>query len=318
MNADKPNYWISRLDYLFVLRPILFFPGWSTMLAGYYIDTNVRWFPFNVPIQNLTNIVLLILGFAMVMGSSFILNQLQDVESDKKNRKLFFISDGILSVATAKREIAILFVLSLIIGFYIKLQVGILFIIFFIVTGYLYNFAPALMKNRPWGSLLSNALMGWLAFAIGWGAVHDLNVRLVSDSLPYLIFNITLYLFTTLPDTEGDRQSGKRTLAVLFGMKNVIRWAVSLYIIGLFISLYMQDYQALIFYLLSIPFFGIIPFRMTTSDTIRATKFGIFFFAISVCIRFPYYFILMLIGFFGTQLYFKKRFDFNYPNFSGK
>jgi 4-hydroxybenzoate polyprenyltransferase len=101
MNAEKSNFWLSRLDYIFILRPMLFFPGWSTMLAGYFIGTKRQWFPpFEQP-ANLTEIVLLISGLALLMGSTFILNQLNDIESDRRNRKLFIISDGSVTEKTA-------------------------------------------------------------------------------------------------------------------------------------------------------------------------------------------------------------------------
>jgi 4-hydroxybenzoate polyprenyltransferase len=319
MSAKKNNFWLSRLDYLFVLRPILFYPGWSTMLAGYYIHTKSEWFPdFTQDDTGIIRIILLIAGFAMIMGSSFVLNQLKDIESDKKNRKLFFIADGILSVKTAKSEVLLLTILALLIGFSLKIEVGILFVIFFLVTGVFYNFPPARMKDRPWGSLFANALMGWLAFSIGWSARQPVEFQLLIDSLPYFCFNTALYLFTLLPDKEGDDSSRKKTLAVAYGLKKMVNWAFILYAAGLLISMQLGDYQALLFYLLSIPFFIRTVIHAGISDTIRATKYGILFFALSICIRWPIYFLLMIIGFFGSKYYFKKRFAFDYPNFSGK
>jgi 4-hydroxybenzoate polyprenyltransferase len=289
------------------------------MLAGYYIHTKSLWFPDFMQVETgIIQIILLITGFAMLMGSSFVLNQLKDIESDKKNRKLFFIADGILSVKTAKYEVLLLTILALLIGFYLKIEVGILFIIFFLVTGVFYNFPPARLKDRPWGSLLANALMGWLAFSIGWSARQPVEIQLLIDSLPYLCFNTALYLFTLLPDREGDDSSRKKTLAVAYGLKKMVNWAFILYAAGLLICVYLGDYQALLFYLLSIPFFILTIIHAQISDTIRATKYGILFFALSICIRWPFYFLLMVLGFYGSKYYFKKRFTFDYPNFSGK
>jgi 1,4-dihydroxy-2-naphthoate octaprenyltransferase len=174
------------------------------------------------------------------------------------------------------------------------------------------------MKDRPWGSLLANGLMGWLAFSIGWVSNNSIGFQLIIDSLPYLCFNTALYLFTTLPDRDGDKISGKKTLAVLFNIKNIIYLAFLLYLVGLFVSIWSIDRQALIFYILTLPLFIKTLVGQGVEDTIRATKYGILFFSISICLRWPAYFLMMVTGFFGTKWYFKRRFNFDYPNFSGK
>ncbi len=318
MNAKKKNFWLTRLDYIFVLRPMLFFPGWSTLLAGYFISTRFEIFPPFEDLSRLGEIIMLISAFALMMGSTFVLNQIRDIESDKKNHKLFLISDGYISPGQAKIEVAILTVLSLLIGFLMNPAIGFLLFAFFVITGYLYNYPPARMKDRPWGSLLANALMGWLAFAIGWSAGNALHPDLLVDSLPYLLFNTALYLFTTMPDREGDQQSRKKTLAVVFGVGPLSVASFVLYMAGFITCLALGDYQALIFYVLSGPFFLAVVARRKVADAIRSTKFGILFFAVAVCLRWPLYIVLMVLGFFGKKLYFKKRFDLDYPNFSGK
>jgi 4-hydroxybenzoate polyprenyltransferase len=252
------------------------------------------------------------------MGSSFVLNQLKDIESDKKNKKLFIISNGILSSKVIWYEVIILTLISFLIAFCINSAVGILVIIFFVLTGLLYNFSPIKMKDRPWGSLFANGLMGWLAFSIGWSANNPMTTTLLLDSVPYLCFNTALYLFTILPDREGDKISGKKTLAVLFKIRHIIYLAFIFYLSGFVVSIILEDRQALIFYIFSLPFFVITLIGKEVEDTIRATKYGILFFALSICLRWPAYLVLMVIGFFGTKWYFKKRFNFNYPNFSGK
>ena len=104
------------------------------------------------------------------------------------------------------------------------------------------------MKDKPWGSLLANALMGWLAFAIGWSAINKLQFAIVTDSIPYLFFNTSLYLFTTLPDIKGDRLSGKRTLAVIYGTEWLIFGAFILYLSGFVLSILHLDFQGRLYY----------------------------------------------------------------------
>jgi 4-hydroxybenzoate polyprenyltransferase len=286
-------------------------------MAGYFIQTKSNWFPtFQFTFYS-AQLTLLLVGFALVMGSSFVLNQLKDIESDKENKKLFIISDGILSKKAIQWEVFILTIISFLVAFYIKIEVGILVVLFFIVTGLGYNFPPTRMKDRPWGSLIANTLMGWLAFCIGWVANKPIDINLIIDSVPYLLFNTALYLFTILPDREGDKNSGKKTLAVIFKIEHIVITAFILYVSGFLMSLILIDRLALIFYILSLPFFIKALKSYRVEDTIRATKYGILFFALSICLRWPAYLFLMIIGFYGTKWYFKKRFNFDYPNFSG-
>ena len=288
------------------------------MMAGYFIESKSLWIPpFQFQISSF-QLLFVLMGFAMVMGSSFLLNQLKDIESDKKNKKLFIISNGILSTRAVWVEVIVLTSLSFLIAFSMKTELGILFILFFIVTGFLYNFSPANMKDRPWGSLVANGLMGWLAFSIGWVSMNSIGYQLIIDSLPYLCFNTALYLFTILPDREGDKESGEKTLAVIFNINIIIYLAFLLYLIGFLVCIWSVDRQALVFYILSLPLFVKTLHGKKTEDTIRATKYGILFFAVSICLRWPAYFLIMVVGFFGTKLYFKNRFNFDYPNFSGK
>jgi 4-hydroxybenzoate polyprenyltransferase len=319
MSVEKSSDWITHLDYFFVLRPMLFYPGWSTMLAGYFIAyrSEIRLPIINQSLLNHGYILLLILAFGMLMGSTFVLNQIKDVKSDQKNKKLFIISNGYLTLQDAIKEVVLLAYFSFLLAFFLNFVTGICFILFFVIAGILYNFAPFTMKDRPWGSLAANALMGWFAFAIGWAAKNQVTSAVLTDSIPYLLFNTALYLFTTLPDIEGDRLAGKRTLAVMYGSKWLIIGAFLLYVSGLIFSLVIIELQALFFYILSFPFFIKTVITLNIADTLRTTKFGILFFALSICLRWPIYFVLMLLGFVCTKAYFRKRFNLNYPNFSG-
>jgi 4-hydroxybenzoate polyprenyltransferase len=311
---------LALFDYFFVLRPILFYPGWSTMLAGYFIGYKTRFF---APMLSGSEIDYMLLGilmasYGMLMGSVFVLNQLRDVKSDQHNKKLFFIANGMIPVRNALLEVIVLAVGSIAIGFYLNQALGFLYILFFILTGIFYNYAPFSLKDRPWGSLISNALMGAMAFAIGWVAVHPWGMPLIRDLFPYLMFNTSLYLFTTFPDIEGDRAAGKKTLAVIYGHERIILVSFWLYFFGALATVFMKDMQAMVFYGLTTPFFIRTLWTRQIDDSIRTTKFGIFFFALSICLKWPGYLAVMIIGFFGTRLYFRKRFNLEYPNFRGR
>jgi len=310
---------LKYFDFFFVLRPMLFFPGWSTLLAGYLITSKNQWFWDFTQIKatNYLEISILLFVFMAAMGGSFLLNQLKDIETDLKNKKLFILSENHISKKSAIIETAILFGLALILALLQNSAVFIATLIFIIITGYAYNFKPFELKDKPVGSLLANAAMGWLAFSIGWFAVNDFGWLVFLDAIPYLFFNTALYFFTTIPDIEGDRKSKKRTLAVLFGEKYVINIAVACYVISLIASVILLDYPAIIFTTLSLPFFISVFRNKTIAAAIKTTKFSILFFALAVCLKIPFYFILMITIFGLTKWYFRMRFNYNYPNFKG-
>lgn len=299
---------------------MLFFPGWSTLLAGYLIPYKSQiYLSFYIINKiNYVELLVLIVSFAMVMGSTFILNQFADKKSDKINSKLFLISNNHISKKNAIIEVIILTAISLLIAYFINLEILIIYLMFFILTGYLYNFKPFELKNKALGSLVANALMGWLAFAIGWCMHSQFNLQFLIFSLPYLLFNTALYLFTTLPDVNGDKEMNKNTFAVKYGHKPVILLAFFLFGIGIMIAIMLMDIQAMIFYVLSLPFFILTILSFKISHTILATKFAILFFALSICLKIPYYIFLMVLGFYSTKYYFRFRFNLDYPNFSGK
>ncbi len=310
---------IKRLDYFFVLRPMLFFPGWITLLAGYFILQRQKVFvsPAQMLRQDFGAISLLLILFALAMGASFLLNQLQDVESDKANEKLFIIAEGHISQRAVLWEIVLLSLLALGLAWFLSLAHFLLTAGFIALTGYMYNYPPFTLKDKPLGSWAANSLMGWFAFALGWTAVKQPGVALVTDALPYVFLNTALYFFTTLPDMEGDRQSQKRTLAVLLGSDFVIRLAFGMFLLSLVTAWLLQDYTLLLIAALSAPFFIRAVWSCAVSDAVRTTKFTILFFAVVICFKLPFFFILMLTGFYATRWYFKQRFNFDYPNFKG-
>ncbi|MHB2153161.1 UbiA family prenyltransferase [Calditrichota bacterium GD2] len=319
--VNKQTKWLNYLDYFFVLRPMLFYPGWSTLLAGYLIVFKHRWAltPTEWSELDFGLLAVLFFSFALAMGGSFLLNQLADVESDLKNNKLFLISKGHIPRKNAVLEVIVLLALSLVLALAVDWRIFATSLIFIVITGYLYNFKPFRFKDKPWWSLWANMAMGFLAFCLGWLAVHQqFSCALLLDALPYLLFNTALYFYTTLPDVEGDRAAGKKTLAVQFGIKTIVYVAFLFYLAGLISAVVLQDRLALIMVAPALPFFVWTLLRAEVSATIRATKFSILFFALAVCLKIPFYFALMAGGFYFTRWYFKARFQFDYPNFQGK
>ena len=153
---------------------MLFFPGWNTLLAG-YLGSIEEVTPIRAFIEGRYNlhfwdfqVWLVMVAFTAAMGGSFVLNQLADVESDRKNKKLFIIDENFVTRKSALLESIILISASILIGILISHRIFFLIALFVVITAYFYNFRPFQWKNTPVGGLIANSLMGWIAYAVGW------------------------------------------------------------------------------------------------------------------------------------------------------
>lgn len=308
--------WLRIGDFFFITRPILFYPGWTTLLLGYVATfKHSKIFQFHHPPEK---IVLALIAFGLAMGGSFILNQIADAESDRINRKLFFIGNGIISPRIAWIESIGLLLFSVVLGSLISIRFVLLIVGFVGITGYFYNFKPFEWKNKPLAGLLGNIMMGWLAFDLGVILRSNSMEFLIFKALPYVLLNTALYIFTTLPDIEGDRESEKRTIGVVLPFQVNIWIAFFLFIAGWFLAARHHDLIALTIYVGSTFYFIRVVRHQLLESTIKATKMIIFLYSIVAAAFFPWYFLWMVTGFIITRLYYKYRFDFVYPTFEGK
>lgn len=290
------------------------------MLAGYLIASKGTLFFSMQEVQQLNfgEIFSLIVLFASAMGATFLLNQLEDIETDKKNNKLFFLSEKHISPRAAKIEVVLLSLLSLIIAWSFSITIVVITLLFMFITGYTYNYAPFFLKNRPIGSVIANSLMGILAFALGWFVTQTGFEQFIIEMLPYMFLNTALYYFTTLPDLEGDKASNKNTLAVTHGLNFVINLALINFVLGLATSVYSKDYYLLAINLAVLPFFIRLTTNKSVALTIKTTKYTILFFGVAICFKIPFYLVFLILLLLVTKWYYAKRFNYDYPNLKGK
>ncbi len=315
---------LRLFDYFFLTRPILFFPGWATLLAGYATAGGAHQFIsalrlgyFSVDYGN-KSLALGLAAFAAAMGGCFVLNQLADIPSDKKNKKLFLLGDGFISTREGYIESVVLVSLSFILAFPVNIKLLVVVVLFNLVTGYFYNFKPFALKNRPLWGVAANMAMGWLAFCMGWLTFAPYAPTLFVASLPYLFFNTSLYFLTTMPDVKGDADSGKVTFPVKYGKSATINFSLFFFSLAFITSFWHKNEFMLVVSFLTWPFMIRLLVKKDVPSAIVAVKAGILFFALLVCVKFPLFLLLMATIFFFTRFYYKRRFDYDYPNFRGQ
>jgi 4-hydroxybenzoate polyprenyltransferase len=296
---------VRYLDYLFVIRPVLMPPVWTILLLGHHRSAVLS------GESNLPGLILLLVTF--LVGAVYLLNQIYDVESDRINKKLFFLSEGYISKKNAIFQTILLNLISIIPAYFISLNLGLLFTLGFLF-GFFYSVPPFSLKGRPWGGFLFNILAhGNLAFLGGWSMNHTLSGESILFSLPYMFAVGAVYLNTTIPDMEGDKRSGKITLAVKWGKEKVVIFAFTLVLIATSLSFLFKDIPFFIASALVLPFFLFGVLTKKNNNIILSSKLSILFLSIAAGYFYPWYFAILVLGFILTRLYYKARFGLDYP-----
>lgn len=299
---------VKLFDSLFVLRPTLMFPLWTMTLAGCSLAVSTS--STKVSYQQWA---LLVVAFSSIFGLVYLLNQYRDRISDLQNEKLFFLSERLLGALHLKIESLVLALVApaaLILSGYRHL--GLWMLLIFAVAGILYNFAPLALQNRPWGGIIAGAVGGWLLLRLG-GKIYGVSPDLISE-IPYVIAFTSGCLLTELPDTEGDRASGKKTFSVSYGTSATIAAGLVGFISSAVAGLLLFDWVIALPAAAATPVL-IVAWRRRSIDTaIQANKLAILLLSITAGVRFPVYLLVILLYFPFARWYHRRRFGLEYPS----
>ena len=129
-----------------------------------------------------------------------------------------------------------LYGISLLIGIYICMNSSWWLAVIGLVCmlmGYLYTGGPLPISYTPFGELASGLLMGMgivlISFFIQTGTI---TIESVLISTPIMILVGSINLSNNIRDLEGDKEHGRKTLAVLFGKKNAVIFLASMFILS--------------------------------------------------------------------------------------
>jgi 1,4-dihydroxy-2-naphthoate octaprenyltransferase len=309
------NRIVKLFDYVFVLRPTLFYPVWTVYAAGYFAFHHFSIGGKDGAATIVDGTALGLLGLlTLLMGGVFILNQLCDVATDMRNHKLFLIAHRHISPLAAWIEMSLLCVIALATSFFYDAKIGGLFLAIFMLTGIFYSVAPFQWKDRPLLGLVANASGALLIFTAGWWSAQvDWHLPIL-HALPYMLAVAAVYLYTTLLDVDGDAGTQKLTFGVRYGMRATIIVGCVLELGALAAAWWLND--PVIFYpaLGAAPFFCWAMIRQRLSEVSRAIKFPILFLALAICVKAWQYFFLLGLVFYFSRWYYSRRFGLKYPN----
>jgi 4-hydroxybenzoate polyprenyltransferase len=299
---------IALFDYVFLLRPTLFYPVWTFFLAGLWNGSRTSPRP-----PSWTCVLACLAALTALLGGIYIFNQIADRRTDKANGKLFLLANGIVSMRAAALEASLLAAAGTAGAAFLNARLALLFLTIFLVTGVAYNIPPFSWKNRPLAGLFTNMLGGVLIYAAGWLVAGGRGV-FPAESAAYAFAVAAAYLCTTLPDMKGDRKTGKITFPIRYGIRPALLWSLGFEASSIVFSLAFRNWMLFIPALLALPFFIRAGRHLSLPDADRATKLSISALALSVCTAYPLYLIPVLGVFFLSKWYYRKRFGFNYPS----
>jgi len=297
------------LDLVFLLRPTLFYPVWTFFLAGYW---SVGRHATASPSVGGPGVWIRLVPVTLVMGGVYILNQIQDRETDLANGKLFLLAKGVVPLGAALTEAAIFMAVGLAFAFGLDRSYGLLLIVLLLLAGWLYNFRPFVWKDRPIPGLCTNAVGGGLVFLAGYWNADPMNA-IPAETAAYGCAVAAAYLSTTLPDRVGDAQTGKRTFPVRYGTFPTVAWSLVFEIVAASVCLACRHWLLFVPAALALPFFIRAVVTRRIGDSVLATKLAILALAAAVCVAVPLFLIPILGVFLLSKWYYRTRFELDYP-----
>ena len=296
------------LDWIFFLRPILHPPVWTIAILGYFRNPIRPESPYQL--------IWIMLASSGMAAWAYVVNQIADVESDRRNNKLFFLPLGMISMKAAHIYAGLILWVTVIGSFSISIQAGIISMAG-IALGYIYSGRPFYWKNDPVASTLLNGIgHGSLIFVFGFVGAGGLIGDAILLSVPYLFAVIAVFMGTTLPDVEGDTGSGKRTPAVVLGVKSTTVAMTLFLMISLLLSLLVRDLPLLLACNLSLPFSLYAALKPKVKNAVFAARFSVLLLSLAACYAFFWYAFVILFLFVTARIYYRRRFGMIYPAFS--
>jgi len=310
-------------DYLFLLRPMILIPVWSFYLLGAHHGAAASGQPIAEP-PFFAGLV----SFTALLGAIYIMNQIADRKADLERDKLFLIPRGIIPLKTAWLEAGLLVAASFALGLAFLPLAFMLILAFSLALGAAYSLEPLRLKRRPLVDVLANAIgngvlntmAGWIG-AGGYAALAGGHLHLLLVLLPYPIAVASVHLATTLGDRDADARVGFRTSGVALGGSRGLLLATALMAGAAGAAYAVDNKPALIASLVSLPFF-LLPGKSPRDrgkafDVLFPAKVATLVYAVAAGFLFPVYIPILAAVIYVTRLYYKRRFNIEYPSLGG-
>jgi chlorophyll synthase len=302
-------------DLVFLARPPLLCASSTFFFAGAVSALRLAGKPYSIRMvgEVLPNLVL----FALVVAASFIVNQIFDIESDRLNKKGLLLPRGVVS--TRESAVVLAATVAGAVGISLLYRVEVRYVAWLgLVLGFAYSVPPLRLKGKPVLDLLANvAGFGVIAFALGWLAYSRIGALLWIRCSPYALAMAGIFLNTCIPDEEGDRMVGDRTTCVMFGRAATGRAALALMVASASAAVLTGEVLCFLAVVGSLPGMVGVGIEPTPANSIVASQFGARLLMVLVSIGAPLLAVLGVLTYYGSRVYYRRRFGLRYPDLEG-
>lgn len=308
--ARRPE--LRLFDFLFLLRPTALVPLWIFQLAGIAnasraAGLGIQW--FGIPGRAAIGLA----AMTLVLGGGYVLNQITDIESDRANRKLFLLSDGLVTRRAAWIEVALLWGSASLLSFAVSPQCRWM-VAASLALNASYSLGPVRAKSRIPLDLIWNGLgFGVVAFGAGWASVAALNAGGMVAALSYALAVAGVIASTTILDIRGDETQRAATTGAVLGARRTSWLAICLLVLAAAVGWFARDVIGFFGPVLSLPLFMKAHLSGRRSDRIAGNQIAVAVFALLVGMRLPLMLVLLAATYAGTRAYYKARFGLAFP-----
>lgn len=187
---------------------------------------------------NLLLFLAMLLASILIQSATNMFNEYYDYKRGLDNEQSVgiggtIVRDGV-SPKTVLNLALIFFSIAILLGVYICIEsswwiavIGSISMLF----GYLYTGGPIPIAYTPFGELFAGLFMGTGIVAISYYIqTLTLTSHVIFISIPIAIFIGAILLANNIRDLDGDEENGRKTIAILLGRQNAIRFLASLFI----------------------------------------------------------------------------------------
>lgn len=309
------------MDLIMVTRPVVLIPVWGFSALGF--TTAIHYTQKNDPFTLWHYITFRDYGNILVFSASvaavYIMNQIADIEVDKKNGGMPLIASGKVTIKSSILMLCICSIISICIPPIFDHTLLSVAALITLLLGYVYSFKPCRFSGKPILDFLTNALgYGIIAFSVGWilAGKSPFSLLFLASSLPYFFLMCAGSISSTLPDINGDLYDQKYTTAVVFGKIPSHTIALLFVLIAAILGILNDDIIASVCAGTSIPFYIGFYIRKNSFFMEATYKIGGGLCMIAAFIALPLFIPISLLVFLVTWLYFRIRHGISYPSLS--
>ena len=206
------------------IAPVLF---GATYALGYEIKFSILKF------------ILFLLACMLIQAATNLFNEYYDYKYGLDKIDSEGISGSIVKGNLSPREVmvgalilySLAFILGLILTFMTSLYVLLVGLVC-MLAGYFYTGGKYPIAYSPFGEVVSGFFMGTIIIALSfYFQTEYVNADIIVVSLPLFIMIGAILLANNIRDLDNDKESGRRTYAILVGRNNAIKTLASSFVV---------------------------------------------------------------------------------------